>query len=721
MVLIKRFARSMLLAGIAVLLTALPVLAAVYSASFIITESSSNAYTMLGASVLVDNQYLADNGYMEADALDTRVETAGGIERPHMVVDDRTLTAVAVPADSQTNLYFTTGNADQNMNIVTGYNGYLTILDAAGLELGNNFEVAFDGYVDTSDSGSLIRKPSAFQTIISASGSITAGIIDTESFDVTPAVAGSWQDVDVSSVIGAGATGVVLQIDENGGLLGLRKKGSTDNRVKPTYHGWAVIGLDTNGEFQAYVTAGAAIYLVGYTDSSWTFNTNADDVTLGASGAWTDIDVSVQAPGATGVIIEAVSSAGVAKNVGLRKNGSTDNRTNTIYNNSHFFAVTGVDGSQILEGFTNAPISVDFFLIGYVTGGATFATNADDKSLVGINSWTDIDASVEAPGATHLIFEVISPGTTTVYGFRTNGSSESVLEAAWYHQWVVVKCDNNQIVEGYIGNVAIDFFLVGYVTSGISDTDAIISYTKSVTAAGVTSGEHTVTVTADGTDLKIFIDAVEEDTIALAGASVTDNANDWVISQNNVLPYLASYNHTVGGALVTRYEPNTMIIGTTLPDREVAGNDATITFGSNPAGVAVTLGGLVSTGQPGAGEEADAPIIDILPAAGGSDWFVEPDVSGTLLTNPLRPLVTMMSDTTSITELQAWRLLALAFILGVTVLAIYSVRGHLLIAGIASGAAIGLVVSLTIFPLWALVFAIGAILGGLISERSPSL
>jgi len=50
-----------------------------------------------------------------------------------------------------------------------------------------------------------------------------------------------------------------------------------------------------------------------------------------------------------------------------------------------------------------------------------------------------------------------------------------------------------------------------------------------------------------------------------------------------------------------------------------------------------------------------------------------------------------------------------------------AVGHHQGITMIAAGAAILGAVVLTIFPMWALVFAIGMFIGGLVMERAPSL
>jgi len=166
-----------------------------------------------------------------------------------------------------------------------------------------------------------------------------------------------------------------------------------------------------------------------------------------------------------------------------------------------------------------------------------------------------------------------------------------------------------------------------------------------------------------------------------------------------------------------------MISGTTLPNRQIPGtHTGTIVWGSNPAGVSVTLGSMTSGTQPGVSTgTGDDTTRDVLPPVDVSDWFAEPDISGTLATNPFRPIVTMMSDGTSVTELQAWRFLGLALILLVTVYTAVAVRGHFIIAGLACAGVIGLMVQQTIWPLWGLIFVIPAIVAGIMAERTPSI
>ena len=98
----KRFKsvfKSVLLTLLAIAIVATPVLAA-YSATYTIIESDGTDYDILPVLEDSPNTWMAANGFMETDALDTRIETLGGLERPHMVVSDKTLTTIAVPANS---------------------------------------------------------------------------------------------------------------------------------------------------------------------------------------------------------------------------------------------------------------------------------------------------------------------------------------------------------------------------------------------------------------------------------------------------------------------------------------------------------------------------------------------------------------------------------------------------------------------------------------------
>jgi len=284
--------------------------------------------------------------------------------------------------------------------------------------------------------------------------------------EVTPSTAGSWQDVDASGSVPAGATGVILHIVNNTAAdsryIALRKNGSTDDRLEElaiTSHFWAMIGVDANRVFEAYVqsTTEIDIYVVGYTTAGVTFKTNADNKSLGSTGSWTDIDCSTEAPNAIGLIFETCNTYWAGKEFGLRKNGSSDDRHGDVNIGG---AVIGCDASQICEGYIEVTY-VDFFLVGYITDGCTFNTNATDVSLGSAGSWLDL-ASLPS-GAGMGIIEVLRGTSSESFGLRKDGSSEDLYYDT-RHCWGIVEAAS-LIIEGKIETTDVDFFVVGYSTA----------------------------------------------------------------------------------------------------------------------------------------------------------------------------------------------------------------------------------------------------------------
>lgn len=74
--------------------------------------------------------------------------------------------------------------------------------------------------------------------------------------------------------------------------------------------------------------------------------------------------------------------------------------------------------------------------------------------------------------------------------------------------------------------------------SASGNLTAEITGGSSVTASNINSGEHTVEVISDGSDLKIYVDSTEEDSSALGGVGVPDNANNYSFVENESMMYV---------------------------------------------------------------------------------------------------------------------------------------------------------------------------------------
>ncbi len=190
-------------------LLALPVLATSYSSQLVLSNNSSMAYPMLPVVFDANNSYMAANHFMDPSGRDARVLYQSS-PLPAMIADNKTLFAIASPANSSASLQYTVNNTLlSSMPIIVGQGGYITTADNASLEPSNNFTITTSGYVDTTAVGAnLTSKRDVFRTHISATSNITSSIIySTNTTYLLPdangdytgiidATANHWDDVD---------------------------------------------------------------------------------------------------------------------------------------------------------------------------------------------------------------------------------------------------------------------------------------------------------------------------------------------------------------------------------------------------------------------------------------------------------------------------------------------------------------------------------------------
>lgn len=572
---------------IVTLLLATPVLAYLYRAPLAILESDGNAYSMLPIIVSSNNQWMADNGFMEADALDTRVQTLGGLDKPHMVSDNRTATAVPVPANSQTNLYFVTGETDLSAtDIIVGYGGYITIPDDASIELANNFEVEQKGWIDTTAGAdkNLVFKDDVFRIYIAGTDNITAVIGGSLTETFVPNAPGDYTNITLETPFG--------------------------------FAHWDVVddppGAPTDGDF-------------------------------------------VQDPGANADAYNLVDHT---------------TETGAIESVTVFFRLLG-DGNS-------------------TPGLRLAAAETLGTPVANTGAWTTHSEVLARPGG-------------GVFSWADIDNLQAIISLA-------------PATNAYCSQIYIRVLYAGS--------------TLQVSAVGVSSGEHTVRVLATGGGTNVFQIWVGDgdaaptlrQSVALAGSSVIGNANDYIINENNCIPYMDHMTIDVAVVEKLRYQPIAIISGTTLPDR-TGTNHGIITWGANPVGVTASLGSMISSGQPTIGTTIEDVPGSVLPEATVSDWFGDGTVGGSILTNPIRPFITMVSDNTDLTEILVWRWMGVAILLFIAVATAKTLRGHLGITVIVVAATMGGLVAVdhNIYPLWLLVLAVGMFLGGLVAERSPSL
>jgi hypothetical protein len=256
------------------------------------------------------------------------------------------------------------------------------------------------------------------------------------------------------------------------------------------------------------------------------------DKSLGATGTWTDIDLSNDVPTqATGAIFKVIDTLNADKAFGLRKKGSTDDRYYDLESGAQQFYIVGLDANRKCQGKIEST-DTDFWLIGYTEADATMLTNGVDKSLYQYNDWIEMDLSAQLPaGAVAAIFEVVNSYSSSLsFGLRKNGSTDEHYgdTFATSHRCYVVGVDANRKCEGKAEGTFLDFYLVGYLTVGTAETngvdrslvdlDAYVDITESNAPAGATGVFTAFTTIGPAYSFAARKNGASDDTFKEAGA-----------------------------------------------------------------------------------------------------------------------------------------------------------------------------------------------------------
>jgi hypothetical protein len=130
-----------------------------------------------------------------------------------------------------------------------------------------------------------------------------------------------------------------------------------------------------------------------------------------------------------------------------------------------------------------------------------------------------------------------------------------------------------------------------------------------ITAAGQVDGYHAYSLTLSGGTLTLR-DGATVLGAPYAVASINDNASDWLWNIFDAIPCINYIKLSVGGAPKLWYEPNTMVVGTTIPDRQSATYNGAITWGTN-TNMDVSVGAIVSY-------QSNTPAGGVLPNNAGT-------------------------------------------------------------------------------------------------------
>jgi hypothetical protein len=211
----------------------------------------------------------------------------------------------------------------------------------------------------------------------------------TNRIDESTATTGSFVDVSIAADTGADtAIGAIFHVQNTSGSsvnYGVRKKGSTDNRVyglRADNANVVIIGVDATETAQQQIASTAVdLYLVGYVTSGAVFFTNGvNKTTAGATYADADITPNIGGNNANGAFVEIYNDSGNRRNTAVRPNGATYDYYNLM---QHQFALVGVDLAHVYEQKQESSNEMHFYLVGYSLGDTSVCCSLGTTEVAG--------------------------------------------------------------------------------------------------------------------------------------------------------------------------------------------------------------------------------------------------------------------------------------------------------------------------------------------------
>ncbi len=294
----------------------------------------------------------------------------------------------------------------------------------------------------------------------------------------------TWERRDLDSDYGslpANASGVILvfvNLSGNVRQVGAREYNNTNftdtSDMRTSTRCTAFVKIDSNHEIDIYREhADIKAFLVGYFTTDATWLSTPVDVTPGSTNSWVDIDLSNYTSGGEVFAVFECSPLNYGKGLAVRYNGASLDKRAT-YSCNHFWAVMGLDGSDIVECNTETTDST-IWLVGFITSGtARTGGGSDLAASLTTGSWADI--TLPDSGKEIALLQAYGYSLNVAYDVQANGGTgrDTNLYADSYGDggWPVVAIDGSDLAEVKIETGDIEIYCWGYleaVSAGSTD------------------------------------------------------------------------------------------------------------------------------------------------------------------------------------------------------------------------------------------------------------
>ncbi len=544
----KKVAKRNLIFAIllAIFLLATPLIALAISwqnyITFTVTDTTGIARTYVPVLTSISGKSLIDSKFLNSSATDSQMQEGASNSVFGMSTDNATLLIPSLLAyQSRTyKLYTGYDPVQATFPVIIGSNGYVSIADAAALELGTDFEIEMKGYFDTSSYAAgkrLVYKEDSFEIYVPKVNYIAARAHDFTNVITQANTAGgsaveiygaTWLAQTFTPAADFTVSRIGLYLDKSGGV-------PTGNFTVAI--GVTVAGLPYDNVTLISTTVATNSILAGNNWNYFLFNT---PITL-----------------TNGVMYSIMCSA------------PTDTVGNTVgwwFDNTNPYA-GGTYCTSVNSGSTWASTAGwdhTFYVQSqpYVEG--VFASGLHTVIVNG-----NKDAADEL-----RIYDGVTLKDSEAFGGLTVPSNAN--------DWKLVQGNAVPSMEYYKHSVPLD-----------PAPTLLIYYQPLVIIAGQSYTGGTATFTNGSNQV---VGAATSWTSAMVGSLIRYNADS--VDPNNVWHVVLSVEDALHLTLVTNYNnpgggPGAYTIAPRLPDRQGALQDGVITIGAN-TGMTITIGGITS-------------------------------------------------------------------------------------------------------------------------------
>jgi hypothetical protein len=623
------------LSVLASVLVAFPVLATTFTSQMTVTNNGSTNYAQTSLNYTINNTDLIARGLMSADGLDTTMRS-GASNIPTMIADNATYFATSLLSHQSKTLTMLNGQSLTSHDIILGNGGNITTADSPSLVLGNNFTLSIGTsghpvYIDMSLNNTLAYQYGAYKlwtqdsnvtfSVLNADDSVNMSISHILStgehyisviatptdlilmidFGAYSELAASAANITTTSSITNSGTGA-FPFDKIFYAAGrywiffcdgiyVRYASSADNYATST-----IVATESDiTTFRFYLDAAGYIHYVhvssgnkyrrGIPNSNGTISWNTAEHNIPTLYSYAGM-LLADNDGVPYIIENRPAWYAV-----VRKGYSNQTTFNGSWLSDNWTA-TGWDGfyqcSAVSATMSGGGLYINLNWWANSGGGGTYYLSTLNKtgSGTGGGTWnvgallTSIGTSIYGISGNKLYTKTFSGGITdlgnitndTISAMQMSVINSSTLKIYWSTGGIV----KSKLVTG--SNItAIEVF-----------DPLLISSTQWITQP---NGNTIAYLQGPSSPYKIIFpvnEAAVAETTSFSGKSLLNSSSNitWL---GTGVPYCGAITVSVNGTSVLQYQPAAIISGTTMPDRSAYSNTGTISWGTFPSDVLITL------------------------------------------------------------------------------------------------------------------------------------